>query len=49
MTVIRFEYTQYVDDIGREVKYTRGEREMTVVTTGELYHYFNGFLLLGIL
>lgn len=39
----------YVDHIGYEVHLTWGERDMTVVWTCEIYHVFNGLMLLGVL
>jgi hypothetical protein len=39
----------YVDDMGYEVKYYFGDRELGIFTVGELYHYFNGFMKLVVL
>lgn len=39
----------YVDFVGYELSYNPGSDEMTVRMSGELYHYFNGFMLLGVL
>lgn len=39
----------YVDHIGYEVKYFVGCQELGLVTPDGVYHYFNGFMKLGIL
>lgn len=41
--------TFYVDKLGYRIGYNEGSDELGVVMTGELYHCFNGFMLLGVL
>ena len=40
--------TFYVDYMGYDIKYNLGDREMTVLDEGAIYHHFNGFLHLGV-
>lgn len=39
----------YVDKIGYECMYTLGGRDLNVVWTGEVYHCFNGMMLLAVI
>lgn len=44
-----FPQTTYVDHIGYKVKYSKGELELGYFSKQELYHYFNGYMLLAVL
>ena len=41
--------TYYVDELGLELGYYKGEMELGYFSSRELYHYFNGFMLLGVM
>ena len=43
------EHTYYVDQVGYELHYVKGERELSTTLPGELYHHFNGFRLLAVI
>jgi hypothetical protein len=46
---IGYPQTTYVDHLGTQVRYQRGEIELGYVCRSVMYHYFNGFMLLGVL
>jgi len=35
----------FIDHMGYDISLTRGHREMTVVTSSEIYHHYNGLML----
>jgi hypothetical protein len=41
--------TTYVDEIGFEVGYTKGEMEMGYFSDKEFYYFFNGYMLMAVI
>jgi hypothetical protein len=41
--------TNYVDELWIQIKYTKGEMELGYFSHRDLYHYFNGFMLLAVM
>lgn len=36
----------YVDHVGYGIEWSIGYRDMTVATSGEIYHHYNGLMLM---
>lgn len=49
MARMTMEETYYVDHIGYKVEYNPDERIMSSVLEGQIYHHFNGFMLLTVI
>ena len=49
MARVMHESVYYLDKIGYDVKYYLGGRDLTVAWQGEIYHCFNGLMLMAVL